>query len=198
MSEAMQSESIGKLAAALSKAQAEMNGVAKTSANPFFNSKYADLHGCLEAAREPLANNGLAVVQTMAPAEGKAVGIITTLVHSSGEWIRGKIEMQPKKNDDQGYGSSITYGRRYSFAAIVGLAQKDDDGNASCQQQNGAQQKKFDEAIRVINTYCDNSLEYFQKKKPDMLKAAAAYPPEMKAKLEREIKNVEQVLTEGK
>lgn len=126
----MQSETIGKLALALSKAQGQMDSASKSSDNPFFKSKYADLHECIQAAKKPLSDNELAVIQTTEPSE-TGINIITTLAHSSGEWIRGILDMKPKKDDDQGRGSSITYGRRYSFAAIVGIAQKDDDGNAS-------------------------------------------------------------------
>jgi len=129
--EPMQSSSIGKLALALSKAQGQMEGASKSADNPFFKSKYADLNECIQAARKPLADNELAVIQTTELSDSGIV-IVTTLAHSSGEWIKAKISMKPKKDDDQGRGSSITYGRRYSFAAIVGLAQKEDDGNASC------------------------------------------------------------------
>jgi hypothetical protein len=125
-----QSPSIGNLVLALSKAQGKFEGAAKSSDNPFFKSKYADLYECIEAAKPSLAENELAVIQTTDTDE-KGIWVITTLGHSSGEWIRGRLMMKPKKDDDQGTGSSITYGRRYTFAAIVGLAQKDDDGNAS-------------------------------------------------------------------
>ncbi|HAS95478.1 TPA: hypothetical protein DCS99_03620 [Candidatus Wolfebacteria bacterium] len=125
-----QSPAIGNLVLALSKAQSKFEGAAKSSDNPFFKSKYADLHECIAAAKPWLAENELAVIQTTDTDE-KGIWVITTLGHSSGEWIRGRLLMKPKKDDDQGTGSSITYGRRYTFAAIVGLAQKDDDGNAS-------------------------------------------------------------------
>jgi len=128
-----QSSEIGELIGALAKAQGEMEGANKSAENPYFRSKYADLHECIQAARKPLSKNGLAVIQTMEQCESGVV-IVTTLGHSSGQWIRGKIKMNPKKDDDQCRGSSITYGRRYSFAAIVGLAQKDDDGNAACEE----------------------------------------------------------------
>ena len=125
-----QSPTIGNLVLALSKAQSKFEGAAKSSDNPFFKSKYADLHECIAAAKPWLAENELAVIQTTDTDE-KGIWVITTLGHSSGEWIRGRLLMKPKKDDDQGTGSSITYGRRYTFAAIVALAQKDDDGNAS-------------------------------------------------------------------
>jgi hypothetical protein len=136
-----QSEQIGKLALALSKAQAQLDGAAKTSANPFFKSKYADLHECIEAAKPALSANELAVVQTTDTGDG-GIWVYTTLLHSSGEWVQGRILMKPKKDDDQSTGSSITYGRRYGFAAIVGLAQKDDDGNGATGVEKKKEEKK--------------------------------------------------------
>jgi hypothetical protein len=125
-----QSEQIGKLAEALAKAQGEITGALKESKNPFFKSSYADLASCWDAARGPLSKNGLAVVQTSEYTVDGVI-VVTTLAHSSGEWIRGSLYLKPVKNDPQGIGSCITYGRRYSFAAIVGLAQIDDDANAA-------------------------------------------------------------------
>lgn len=120
------SESIKELATALAKAQGEMGGAKKGSANPFFKSKYADLAEVWEACREPLSTNGLAIIQTTAQDE-KGVTVETILAHTSGEWISGKLSMVPVKNDPQGIGSIITYARRYSLSAIVGIAPEDDD-----------------------------------------------------------------------
>lgn len=155
--EPMQSESIGKLALALSKAQGQMNGVAKGQDNPFFKSKYADLNECIQAAREHLSKNELAVIQTTELSGDNNIVIVTILAHSSGEWIKSKLKMTPKKDDDQGRGSSITYGRRYSFAAIVGLAQKDDDGNASCGNE-GKGKGKSDAELKA-QEFCDSFKE---------------------------------------
>jgi len=129
----MQSETIGKLAEALAKAQAVMEGAAKTSANPFFKSKYADLASVWDACRKPLSDNGLSVTQTCDVLENipDMVVIVTTLMHSSGEWISGKLAAKPTKADPQGVGSTITYLRRYSLQSIVGIAPDDDDGNAA-------------------------------------------------------------------
>jgi len=121
---------IGKLALALSKAQGEITGALKDSTNPFFKSNYADLGNILAACREPLSKNELAVIQTTEP-DAMGVVVISTLVHSSGQWIRGRLRMTPVKNDPQGIGSTLTYARRYSYAAIVGVAQVDDDGNTA-------------------------------------------------------------------
>jgi hypothetical protein len=125
-----QSDSIGALAAALAKAQAEIKGAIKDSANPFFKSAYADLSSVWEAARGPLTKNGLAVVQapTMTP---DGLVLRTVLMHSSGEWIAGTMPIKPVKDDPQGMGSATTYVRRYSLAAIAGIAPEDDDGESA-------------------------------------------------------------------
>ena len=125
-----QSESIAALAAALSKAQASITGALKDSANPFFKSKYADLASCWDACRKPLTDNGLAVIQTIKAGEGRAV-LVTTLCHASGEWIKSYCPILTKDDSPQGQGSGITYARRYALAAMVGLAQIDDDAEAA-------------------------------------------------------------------
>jgi hypothetical protein len=124
------SESIGNLALALSKAQSQMSAAKMDSENPFFKSKYADLASVWDACRKPLTDNELAVVQTLGGTPDN-VEIITTLIHKSGEWIRGAIILKPVKADPQGVGSAITYGRRYGITAILGIIQEDDDGNAA-------------------------------------------------------------------
>lgn len=124
------SESIAKLADALSKAQAEMKGAIKDSNNPFFSSKYADLSSVWDACRGPLTKHGLSVVQTFDTAPDGVI-IETTLCHASGEWISGKMLLNPTKKDPQGIGSAATYGRRYGLAAMVGICPEDDDGNGA-------------------------------------------------------------------
>lgn len=126
----MQSEQINELAAALSKAQASITGALKDSANPFFKSKYADLASCWDACRKQLTDNGLAVIQTTDVIDG-VVFVKTTLAHSSGQWIVGALPVKTKDESPQAQGSGITYARRYALAAIVGLAQIDDDAEAA-------------------------------------------------------------------
>jgi len=125
-----QSEQINELAGALAKAQGRMTGALKDSANPFFKSKYADLASCWDACREPLAANGLAVIQTTVEREG-SVYVVTTLAHSSGQWIKGWLPVKAKDDGAQAQGSGLTYARRYALAAIVGIAQIDDDAEAA-------------------------------------------------------------------
>lgn len=139
------SDSIAKLAEALSKAQGAIKNALKDSANPFFKSKYADLASVWEACRKELSENGLSVVQVPETAEGR-ISIKTILMHSSGEWITGDLAMLPVKDDPQGVGSCITYARRYALSAFVGIAPEDDDGNAASGKpalDNGRTQRSF-------------------------------------------------------
>lgn len=130
------SPTIGQLAKALAAAQGEITGALKESKNPFFKSSYADLASCWDACRTPLSKNHLAVIQTTQATEG-GVKVVTTLAHESGEWMRGTLCMTPTKNDPQGIGSCLTYARRYALAAIVGLAQIDDDANSASGKGDG-------------------------------------------------------------
>ena len=126
------SESVAGLAAALAKAQGQMKGAVKDSANPFFKSKYADLASVVEAIRAAFSANGLSYIQTVEPSDKDEVRVETTLLHSSGEWIScGVLSLPVSKVDAQGYGSALTYARRYSLSAAVGVAPEDDDGNAA-------------------------------------------------------------------
>ena len=125
------SESIKELAAALSKAQGEFAGAVKDTANPFFKSKYADLESCVSAIKSPLAKHGLSFVQISHNQENSA-NIETLIMHSSGEWLMtGQVSVPVTKADAQGFGSAMTYARRYSLSAAFGIAPEDDDGNAA-------------------------------------------------------------------
>lgn len=127
-----QSEHINELAAALSKAQAEIAPAIKDSSNPFFKSKYADLSSIWNACRDPLTKNGLAIMQTMDFQEGQLM-LATTLAHASGQWMRSYLPIINEKNNAQGLGSAITYNRRYALSAMVGIiADDDDDANSAC------------------------------------------------------------------
>ena len=132
----MQSEQIDQLAAALAIAQGKITGALKDSANPFFKSRYADLASVWDACRDHLSSNGLAVIQTTETVADSSVTVVTTLAHKSGQWIRGVLTMTPKDASPQAVGSCLTYARRYALAAIVGVAQVDDDANAASKKQN--------------------------------------------------------------
>ncbi|MBX9687368.1 MAG: ERF family protein [Candidatus Obscuribacterales bacterium] len=127
----MQSDDISELAGALCSFQYELEGAKKDSNNPFFKSRYADLESCLDALKEPLHNHGLSVVQTGRISEAGPV-LVTTLLHRSGQWIKGELAIVcTKQNDPQAQGSALTYARRYGLCAITGLVQVDDDGEAA-------------------------------------------------------------------
>src|SRR5947207_7171688 len=128
-----QSENINELASALSKAQGEMQAAIKDSINPFFKSKYADLGSVWDAARPVLSKYGLCIIQGTEIFNEKIV-MVTILAHSSGQWIKSLLPLNPSKNDCQGVGAAITYLRRYCLSAIVGVVcDDDDDGNKDAQ-----------------------------------------------------------------
>lgn len=120
-----------QIAQALCKAQKEFAPALKTATNPHFKSKYVGLDGCVEAVIDALNNNGIYLMQRSHDCEN-GVKIETILLHESGEEFSGGVLHVPaSKNDAQGYGSALTYARRYSLMATCGIAPEDDDGNAA-------------------------------------------------------------------
>tara|TARA_R110000868_G_scaffold160238_2_gene389686 strand:- start:3187 stop:3801 length:615 start_codon:yes stop_codon:yes gene_type:complete len=110
-------------------AQKAFGPALKTSTNPHFRSRYADLSACVEAVIDSLNNNGIGLIQTTHECES-GVTVETLLVHESGQTITsGRLHVPASKQDAQGYGSALTYARRYSLMAICGIAPEDDDGN---------------------------------------------------------------------
>lgn len=124
------STTIKELALALHKAQAKMKGALKDSTNPHFRSKYADLGSVIEAVKQPLLDNGITFLQGVSGIEN-GVAVETMLLHVSGEWMSSTLEIPASKHDAQGYGSAITYGRRYGLQSMCGVPAEDDDGNAA-------------------------------------------------------------------
>ena len=123
---------IGKnIASAFVKAQRQFGPALKTSTNPHFRSKYADLSNCIEAVIDALNANGIGLMQrTYESKDG--VMVETIFVHESGEVMEcGLLHVPASKQDPQGYGSALTYARRYSLLAATGLAPEDDDGNSA-------------------------------------------------------------------
>ena len=118
-------------AEALVKVQGAIKTAVKDATNPAFRSKYADLGAVWEAVKPALQANGFAVVQSP-NFEGDNMYLETTLLHVSGERMTGRYPLRPTKPDPQGFGSAITYARRYSISAMLGVvADEDDDGNAA-------------------------------------------------------------------
>jgi hypothetical protein len=128
---------IKQLVPALLKARQSINPLTKEAENPFFHSKYATLDSIIEATKESLLSNGLWIIQ------GQNT---TRLVHESGEWIEIEVNLPAAKNDPQGFGSAMTYARRYGYSAILGLATEEDD------DANGATAPKAKETAKVVPT----------------------------------------------
>lgn len=120
-----------QIAEALVKAQKGFSPALKQSNNPHFRSKYADLATCVEAVIDALNDNGIALMQMTHECQD-GVTVETVFVHTSGELLSaGKLHVPAAKHDAQGYGSALTYARRYSLMAACGIAPEDDDGNAA-------------------------------------------------------------------
>lgn len=122
-----------ELNAALNAFQAKIQSVPKDSVNPHFRSGYASMTAIWNAIRRPLTDEGLAITQVMEAAGDRTV-LVTALVHKSGQTIESRVTLNPVKNDPQGFGSCLTYMRRYSIEAILGLDADDDDGAVASKQ----------------------------------------------------------------
>jgi hypothetical protein len=158
-----------QIAAALVKAQKDFGPALKTNSNPHFRSKYAGLDACVEAVIDALNKHGIALTQHTHNVGG-GVEVGTVLVHESGETMSfGRLFVPCSKNDPQGYGSALTYARRYSLTTALGIAPEDDDGNA---------------ASRPATTYAapakpaPRTTDLSPAKKPAATKTEAAASPE--------------------
>lgn len=116
--------------AALAAAQMQMGRAVKDSQNPAFRSKYADLASVMDACMAALNGNGIAVFQPTVDEDGQRY-VKTILAHVSGETLECRVPLIVQKNDMQGFGSAVTYARRYGLMGMAGIAADDDDGNAA-------------------------------------------------------------------
>ncbi len=125
------STEIDKVAEALAKANAELRSISKDRTNPHFKNKYATLDAIMDGVRPVLAKQGLSVVQG-AKEVTDGFNVVTMLIHSSGQFVSNVVPVPVSKQDAQGVGSALTYGRRYGVSALLSLAtDEDDDGNAA-------------------------------------------------------------------
>lgn len=164
------SDQIDTLAAALAKAQGAMEAAERDRANPEFRHKYATLSALWAAARKPLSDNGLALVQDVPEQEDGALEVTTLLLHTSGQWLKGNIRLpvlgQPLRGGGRGpitaqsIGSAITYGRRYGLAAMLGVVadeESDDDGNAASQPSSDELAERRDRFVKEIADLLESS-----------------------------------------
>jgi hypothetical protein len=123
------------------KAKREFGPALKDKTNPAFRSKYADLGACIDAVEDALLTNGIAFYQETSE-DATGVTVETVLLHESGETLRcGKLHVPAAKQDPQGYGSALTYCRRYSLMAACGIAPEDDDGAAASRPRQAEQRQ---------------------------------------------------------
>jgi len=132
------SEQLNELAAALAKAQAQLHAVDADAVGQVERDgsvqsyRYATLTKVWNTARKPLSKNGLSVLQTCEPGNRGELRLTTTLLHESGQWVSGTEVVPVSAPTAQGFGSALTYARRYGLAAMVGLCvEEDDDGAAA-------------------------------------------------------------------
>lgn len=191
------SDSITNLATSLAAAQGELEGAVKDSNNPAFSSKYADLSSVVAALKACFPKHGLSYSQFPCTNEKDEVGVETMLMHSSGEWLLGDAYFMPvAKANAHGFGSILTYARRYSLAAVSGVAPEDDDANAGvtaklagkmptkefvdhCTAMGSATtadelREAFTKAVRAAEKVGDETAKKSLTEKKDQLKVAFA------------------------
>jgi hypothetical protein len=156
------SEQINELAAALAKAQGMMENAIMNRINPHFKTKYADLAAIRDVSREPFSANGLAIVQTI----GDGV-LHTRLLHTSGQWIASEHPL-PMSGRPQEIGSALTYARRYSLSALIGIAADEDDDATGAEKAHRANGKPAVELLDAeqmefvwekAREYCDPDVQ---------------------------------------
>lgn len=156
--------------AALAAAQAEMGKALKDSSNPAFKSRYADLASVMDACMPALGKHGIAVFQpTFDDDTGRYVK--TVFAHVSGDMIECRVPLIVTKNDMQGYGSAVTYARRYGLMGMAGIAPEDDDGNAAAKAPPPKAPHVSTEALR--DAWADSVLDGLPADAPPRMKAEA-------------------------
>lgn len=147
------SDTVAKIAAALSAFQADVKDPRRDGQNPHFRSKYVQIDGLLDAVRPTLSKHGLSVIQSTG-GDGQTITVTTMILHTSGELIEtDALSLKAQRADPQGAGSAITYGRRYSLSAALGVAwDDDDDGNAASEPQKPGQTPVPTEDAKTVQT----------------------------------------------
>lgn len=148
-----------EISSALVKAQKAFGPALKTATNPHFKTRYADLAACIEAVVDALNANGIALVQQTSECSDGVI-VETVFVHESGQtFSSGRLHVPASKQDAQGYGSALTYARRYSLMAACGIAPEDDDGQAASKKSkptiDNARLTKAIEQIKAGNYTTD-------------------------------------------
>jgi len=178
------------IATALVKAQKAFGPALKTSTNPHFKSRYADLSVCVEAVIDALNDNGIALIQKNYDC-ANGVMVETMFLHESGETLEcGILHVPANKQDAQGYGSALTYARRYSLMAACGIAPEDDDGNTAVRKPTINESALVDHLAAIDASTDEDGLKNAYKAayaacngNPDWQKKVIAAKDKVKAKL---------------
>lgn len=142
------SNEIKHISAALLKFQGAVDGVGKSSANPHFKSRYANLETVVDTARPELQAAGIVFMQSGGAIVDGVMAMSTRLIHvESGEWIQGTMDIALGKRDPQGVGSAQTYAQRYHLMAMLGLPPVDDDGEAAMDRTNSRPEPEAPKAL---------------------------------------------------
>lgn len=141
--------------AALAAAQMEMGPALKDSNNPAFRSKYADLASVMAACMGALNKHGICVMQPTGEDEAGRY-VKTILAHTSGETVECRVPLIVGKNDMQGYGSAVTYARRYGLMSMAGIAPEDDDGNAAAKSPPVVDERPVQRGPSAVDVACES------------------------------------------
>jgi hypothetical protein len=145
------SQEIAKVSAAVVATQAAIKTVTKDGQNRT-GAPYATLDAIIEACKEPLATNKLAVIQ-FPTGEGEAFKVVTRVQHESGEYFESETPLLLGKKDMQGYGAAVTYAKRFALGSFFNIATEvDDDGNATQKGDNGKNEAKRQEQLKAIES----------------------------------------------
>lgn len=182
------SETLSKFAHSFSLAQSRIKFAIENSTNPHLKNRYADLASVIDAIKPALILEGIAFMQMPEACENGQIYLTTRLIHSSGEWIETTASCPMTKNDPQGFGSALTYLRRYSLSAICGLYADDDDGEAASQPKQSIDVDYYVKTIRESKTLDELRINYTAAIKmingnPAATKALEKVKDEMKGKL---------------
>lgn len=170
----MQSENLDKLFKGMNTFRSQLKQPSKDAKNPFFKSNYVTLEGVQNAIDAAIAGTGLAYTQIVKNDDNGNVGVETIITHESGQYLTtGVLALRPEKATPQGYGSTITYAKRYQLASAFGVSSDiDDDGNAGSfktqakgnyqqsypQPRQQVQQKQTDPEILEYNNLFNKAL----------------------------------------
>lgn len=169
------SEQLKELFTALAKAQSEMPIAGLNKKNPFFKSSYADLMELVRVSRPVLTKNGLSVTQIILKDETSKEVLHTILGHNSGEWLESRMTLNPSKTDPQSLASYLSYLKRYSYAAIVGVVASDEDDDAESAMASRPQNNSY-------NSY-SKPVEVVTQEQHDMLQSALKNSPKLAEKI---------------